>query len=266
MNAPTDYQPDAADLASLQRVLALHNQYPDKDADQLVDQLIQNCCLHVASQSAATAGLAVLPTLSMVAAFAVGAIANNLTNTQQQQTELLLDIATTYRYRFHPNEKQSYMAVALGLPTGKQPRQGAQQSQSAAEQLLAKGGQQLANQATQRLARSTVGKRLPVVNVTKAVGANLLMTYTAGQRAKAYIKTGPASVGTLEQSLGAALRGDGLKLSAWTQTALATTMADLSDTLMAGFDQGAQEVGRAAGRATRKFLTFWRNATTPKQD
>jgi hypothetical protein len=34
---------------------------------------------------------------------------------------------------------------------------------------------------------------------------------------------------------------------------------------MEGFDQGAQQAGRAAGRATRKFLDFWRDATTPKK-
>jgi hypothetical protein len=42
-------------------------------------------------------------------------------------------------------------------------------------------------------------------------------------------------------------------------------MSKLSDTLMEGFDQGAQQAGRAAGRATRKFLDFWRDATTPKK-
>ena len=90
------------------------------------------------------------------------------------------------------------------------------------------------------------------------------MAYTAGQRAKAYIKTGPASVSTLEQSIGAALKLEDLKLSEWTRESLAATMSNLSDTLIEGFDQGAQQAGRAAGRATRKLINFWRNATTPK--
>lgn len=256
---------DAADIASAQRVLALHKQYPDKTTDELVELVIRNGCMQVASQSAANAGLAILPALSIIGALAVGALANQMNATHQRQAELVLDIATIYGYRFRPNEKPFYLAVALGLPLGNQPAQRPNNNQSAAEDMLAKGGQQLAQQATQRLARSAVGRALPVVNVAKAAGSNVLLTYTAGQRAKAYIKTGPASVGPLEQSLGATMKLDGLKLSEWTQESLAATMANLSDTMMEGFDQGAQQVGRAAGRATRKFLDFWRNATTPKE-
>ena len=256
---------DAADIASAQRVLALHQQYPDKTADELVDLVIRNSCMQVASQSAANAGLAVLPALSIIGALAVGALANQINTTHQRQAELVLDIATLYRYPFRPNEKPYYLAVALGLPLGNHPNQRPSSNQNAAEDLLAKGGQQLARQATQRLARSAVGRALPVVNVAKAAGSNVLLTYTAGQRAKAYIKTGPDSVGTLEQSLGATMKLDGLKLSELTQESLAATMSNLSDTMMEGFDQGAQQVGRAAGRATRKFLDFWRDATTPKK-
>lgn len=255
---------DAADLASAQRVLALHRQYPDKSADELVELLIRNSCMKVASQSAATAGLAVLPALSIVGALAVGALSNQMNATHQSQAELVLDIAMIYRYPFRPNEKPYYLAVALGLPLGNNQNQPQRSNPSAAEDLLAKGGQQLAQQATQRLARSTIGRALPVVNVAKAAGSNVLMTYTAGQRAKAYIKTGPASVGTMEQSIGATMKLDELKLSEWTKESLAATMSNLSDSLMEGFDQGAQQVGRAAGRATRKFLDFWRDATTPK--
>jgi len=220
--------------------------------------------MQVASKGAANASLAVLPTLSIVGALAVGSLANQLNVTHQSQAELVLDIATLYGYRFRPNEKPYYLALALGSPPGSNQEQRQSPNQSAAEALLAKGGKQLAQQATQRLARSTAGRALPVVNVAKAVGSNVLMTYTAGQRAKAYIKTGPASVGSLEQSIGAVLQRDDLKLSAWTQESLAATMAKLSDTLMEGFDQGAQQAGRAAGRATRKLINFWRNATTPK--
>jgi hypothetical protein len=266
MENQLSHQPDAADLASLKRVLALHQKYPDKNRDELVEQLIQSYSMQVASKSAATAGMALLPALSIIGALAVGALSNSLNATHQSQAELALDIATVYGYRFRPNEKPFYLAVVLGAPMGKEQGQQAGRQPSAAEQLLTQGGQRLANQATQRLARSTVGRALPVVNVTKAVGTNLLMTYTVGQRAKAYIKTGPASVGSLEQSLGTSLSLDELKLSEWTRESLAATMAKVSDTLIENFDQGAQDLGRAAGRATRKLMTFWRNATTPKQD
>ena len=255
---------DAADVASAQRVLTLRRQYPDKTADELVDLCIRNCCLRVASKGAANAGLAVLPTLSMVGALAVGTLANQVNATQQSQAELVLDIATIYGYRFRPHEKPDYLAIALGLPGGNAQDQRQSSNPTAAEELLAKGGQQLAQQATQRLARSSVGRALPVVNVARAVGSHLLMTYTAGQRAKAYLKTGPASVSTLEQSIGAVLQREDLKLSEWTGESLAATMSKLSDTLMEGFDEGAQQAGRAAGRATRKLINFWRNATTPK--
>lgn len=255
---------DAADMASAQRVQALRLQYLDKTADELVDLRIRNSCLHVATKSAANTGMAVLPTLSMVGALAVGSLANQLNAPHQDQADLVLDIATIYGYRFHPNEKPYYLALALGLPVDKNQDKQQSSNPGAAETLLAKGGQQVANQATQRLVRSRAGRLLPVVNVAKAVGSHILLTYTAGQHAKAYIKTGPASVGTLEQSIGTALKREELNLSAWTQESLTATMTNLSDTLMAGFDQGAQQAGRAAGRATRHLINFWRTATTPK--
>lgn len=255
---------DAATMASVQRVQALRQQYPDKTADELVELWIRNSCLQVASKSAANVGLAVLPTLSMVGALAVGSLANQLNTPHQNQADLVLDIATIYDYRFQPNEKPDYLAIALGLSVDQDRDKRQSSTPNAAEALLAKGGQQVANQAIQRLARSSAGRVLPLVNMAKAVGSHVLMTYTAGQRAKAYIKTGPASVGTLEQSIGIALTREELNLSAWTQESLAATMSNLSDTLMAGFDQGAQQAGRAAGRATRKLINFWRNATTPK--
>lgn len=262
------HQPDAADLASAKRVLALHQKYPDKSRDELVDLLIRNSCLQVAGRSAVTAGAVALPTLGMIASLAVGTIANNMNNTHQSQAETVLDIATVYGYRFQPNEKPYYLAVVLGLQSSnpaQAQRNNQGTNQSGAEQLLAKGGQQLANQATQRLARSSIGRALPVVNVTRAAGSNLLMTYAAGQRAKTYIKSGPASVGDMESSISTLLKSDELKLSEWTMESISASMANLSDTLIEGFDQGAQDVGRAAGKATRKFLNFWRDATTPKR-
>ena len=258
------HQPDAADLASAKRVFALHQKYPDKSPDELVDLLIRNSCLQVAGRSAVTAGAVALPTLGMIASLAVGTIANNMSNTHQSQAEVVLDIATAYRYRFRPNEKPYYLAVALGLQSSN-PVKAESTNQNGAEQILAKGGQQLASQATQRLARSSIGRALPLVNVTRAAGSNLLMTYAAGQRAKTYIKSGPASVGDMESSISTLLKSDELKLSEWTMESISASMANLSDTLIEGFDQGAQDVGRAAGKATRKFLNFWREATTPKR-
>jgi hypothetical protein len=114
---------DAADIASAQRVLALHRQYPDKTADELVDLVIRNSCIQMASQSAANAGLAVLPAISIIGALAVGALANQINTIHQRQAELVLDIATIYRYPFRPNEKPFYLAVALGLPLDNQPNQ-----------------------------------------------------------------------------------------------------------------------------------------------
>lgn len=265
MHNNNDQAMDAADLASLRRVQVLRQQYPDKTADELVELRTRNGCLQVASKSAATAGLAVLPTLSMVGALAVGSVADQLNAPQQHQAELVLDIATIYGYWFRSNEKPEYVAIVLGLAGDQDQDQRQSRNPSAAEDLLAKGGQQVANQATQRLVRSRVGRMLPVVNVAKAIGSHVLMTYTIGQRAKTYIKSGPAAVGPLEQSIGTVLKLEELKLSAWTQESLTATLATLSDTLMAGFDQGAQQAGRAAGRATRNLINFWRNATTPKR-
>ena len=77
--------------------------------------------MRVASKGAANASLVVLPTLSMIGALAVGSLANQVNATQQSQAELVLDIATIYGYRFRPQEKPYYLAVALGLPVGNDP-------------------------------------------------------------------------------------------------------------------------------------------------
>lgn len=250
---------DPADLASIKRVLTLHQKYPDKTREELAEQMIRDHCIQVAGRGAVTASAAVLPTLGIIGSLAIGVISNATAN-QQSQSDLILDIATVHGYAFQPGEKQRYLALALGLTSGQ--RQPA--NQSATDQLLAKGGQQLANKAKQRMARASVGRALPVVNVATAAGSNVLMTYAAAQRAKAYIKHGPDSVGDMESDIAALLKSEELKLSEWTQESLAQSMNKLSDTLIEGFDQGAQDVGRAAGRAVRNFRSFWREATKPK--
>lgn len=252
-------QQDAADIASAQRVQALRQTYPGKSPDELAEQLIRTACLNVARRSAATAGIAVLPTVGMIGSLAVGALSNANVG-QQSQADLVLDIATIYGYRFRPQEKQRYLALALGLIDSNRQTT----NQNATDQLIAQGGQQLANKAKQRIARASVGRALPVVNMATAAGSNVLVTYAAAQRAKAYIKEGPDSVGDMGSDLAALLKSDELKLSEWTVESFSASMANLSDTLMEGFDQGAQQTGRAAGRAVRKFRNFWREATKPK--
>ena len=246
------------DAASMQRVVALRKNNPDKGPDELVDNLIRMRCLQVGGVGAATAGLAALPSLGMITAITGGSLID-LSSTNRLQVELLMDIATIYGYQFKPGEQQRYMIVALGVNTGNP--QG--NSQSATEQLISRGGQQLAQQATQRLAKKSVGRALPVIGAATSAGSNMMMTYAVGQRAKAYITTGPDSVGNLESSLGTALNE--LKRSDWTAESLSKTMTAISDAMIEGFDQGAQQAGRAAGRATRKLINFWRNATTPKE-
>lgn len=132
---------------------------------------------------------------------------------------------------------------------------------SAAEQLIKTGGQQLARKATQRIASKSVGRVIPVVGAASSAGSNILMTYSAAQRAKAYIKTGPDSVGDLETSIRSSLNMQELKLSDWTMESLASTMSSISDATFKGIDEGAQKAGRAAG----KFVKFLRKATKPKK-
>lgn len=250
-------EPDAADVASAQRVQLLRQNNPDKSQDALVNSLIQTRCLQVARIGVAKAGAAVLPTVGLVASMAIDSIPD-LGPIQQHQAELLLDIATIYGYKFQPEEKERYFILALGVNG----RDSAESGQSTADQLIAKGGQQLAQRATQSVARRGVGRALPAIGVASTAGSNILVTYTAAYRARTYIKSGPESVGDWETSVGRAMAQ--LKQSAWTSESLSTAMSGLSDTLMEGFDQGAQQAGRAAGRATRKLINFWRNATTPK--
>ena len=266
---PTDIEPDAAALASAQRVAILRQANPHLATDALVDTLVRNACLQVASVGAATAGMAILPTVRTLSMVAGGALAQ-LDSTQRLQVELMLDIATAYNYTFRPGEKQQYLALVMGVDTarGEQDITPSKQT-SATEQLLVKGGQQLANRARQSLIRKSAGRAIPVIGVATNAGSNVLMTYTAAQRARAYIQTGPASVADIQSSLQAALGGAELQLSEWTLESaamaagytMARTMNAVSDATIKGIDAGAQRAGRAAGR----FVRFLRNATTPKE-
>lgn len=263
INRTTDTpRKDSAALASAQRVLLLRKNNVNKSADELVDLLIRNRCLQVAGVGAATAGAAAIPGVGAVASVAVGSMVD-MDSTQKILTELVLDIATIYDYQFADGEKPRFMAVALGLNAS-----GQSESKSglnpATEQLIRQGGQQLARKATQRIAHKSVGRAIPVVGAATSAGSNILMTYSAAQRAKAYVTTGPESVGDLETSIRSALGLAELKLSDWTLESLPSSMTELSDAAFEGIDQGAQKAGRAAGKATRKFANFLRKATTPK--
>ncbi|MEM7538335.1 MAG: hypothetical protein AAF639_39570, partial [Chloroflexota bacterium] len=161
INVPNAIGNNPVDDASIQRVLELRESHPNKNADELVDLLIRNCCLQVAGVGAATAGAAAIPTVGALASVAVGSMVD-LNSTQRLLHELILDIATLYNYSFQPGEKEQYMQMALGLNDG---HANAGATPSAAEQLLIKGGQQLAQRATQRIAQKSVGRAIPVIGV-----------------------------------------------------------------------------------------------------
>lgn len=260
-NATNPVGSSPADAASIQRVHELRKSNPGKTADALVDLLIRNRCMQVAGVGAATAGAAAIPTVGALASVAVGSMVD-MDSTQRVLHELILDIATIYDYPFEPGEKEVYMQAALGLNSG---HSNAGTTPSAAEQLLVKGGQQLAQRATQRIAQKSVGRAIPVIGVATSAGSNILMTYSAAQRAKIYIQSGPDSVGDLETTLRSSLGMEELRLSDWTFESLSSSMSNLSDAAIEGFDQGAQKAGRAAGKATRKLAKFLRKATTPRQ-
>ena len=246
---------DASDVASTQRVLELRKNNPGKSTDALVEILVRNRCLQVAGVGAATAGAAAIPGVGAVASVAVGSMVD-LDSTHKVQSELVLDIATIYAYQFAPGEKQRFVYIALGLDAG-----GSKSAvNSATEQLIVKGGQQLARKATQRIASKSVGRVIPVVGVATSAGSNILTTYAASQRAKAYIQTGPDSVGDIETSIRSSLGMAEMKLSDWTFESVSASISNLSDATLKGFDQGAQKAGRAAG----KFVKFLRKAATPK--
>lgn len=94
-DASVSHEKDAADVASVQRVLALRQNNPDKSADELVDILVRNRCLQVAGVGAATAGAAAIPSVGAVASVAVGSMVD-MNSTNNVLAELVLDIATIY--------------------------------------------------------------------------------------------------------------------------------------------------------------------------
>lgn len=250
----------SAEDASRQRVEALRANHPGKSVDELVEVLIRKRCLQIASVGAATAGAAAIPSVGSVAPLAVGSVLD-LDATAKAQRELVLDIATLHNYRFKAGEQAEFFALTLEMnPFG---GDGGAVNPTA-EQLLKRGGQQLARQATQRFAHKSVARALPFVGVATSAGSNILMTYAAAQRAKAYITQGPESIGDWESSIRISLGVDELVLSDWTRESLASLVSTLSDAALDGIDQGAQKAGRAAGKATRKFAKFLQKATKPK--
>lgn len=246
------FNSDPLAVASAKRVTILRQKQRDKSDDELVDMLIRNRCLQVAGVGAATAGVAIIPSVGAIASVAVGSMVD-MNSTHKTQTELVLDIATIYGYEFAPDERQEFLMLALGAKKANEKAE-----LNATEQLLLKGGQQLAHKATQRVASKSAGRVLPVVGVATSAGSNILMTYSAGQRAKAYVKTGPESVDEMELSIRSALAKNELTLSNWTRRSLA-------DVALEGIDQGAIKAGRAAGKATRKLGKFLRNVGKPRK-
>lgn len=222
---------------ALQSVAELRLQHPEKSADELSDILIRQRCLQTARVGAATAGVAAIPGVGAVASAAVGSMVD-MDATRKIQALMIAEIAHIYRAALSDEEVLQLQVVTI---TG---------VDSDAEQLLSRGGKQLARSVAPRFLNKSVARAIPFFGMATSAGSNILMTYVIGQRTKSYIKDGPESVEDWETNIRAVIGMEEGKLTTW----LNETMTTVVDSALEGFDRGAQKAGRAAGKATRKVV------------
>jgi uncharacterized protein (DUF697 family) len=187
--------------AARERVAALREAQPEATPDELVEALIKQKCMQTGAVGAVTSGASVIPGVGTAASLTFG-VAADIGMTFKLQAELVLEIAAVYGRELNPTEKRNVVMLVTGISAG-------------AEQLLKNVGTRVAEKATERLARKSVTKAIPVLGVAASAGANVLSTYIIGRRAQAYFSLGPEAMGDWGESVRAITGVDERKFSAW---------------------------------------------------
>lgn len=172
---------DADEAAAAERVARLCENRPEAGAEELVQILIRNKYLQTGAVGAVTSGASLVPGLGTMMALTFG-VAADIGMTFKMQAELVLEVAAAYEHLLNPEEKRRVILLVTGISAG-------------ANHLLEKAGEQIAKKATERLARKSVTRAIPVIGVAASGGSNMLTTYIIGQRADAYFSRGPEAVG-----------------------------------------------------------------------
>jgi hypothetical protein len=192
---------EADEQAAAQRVANLRQRHPDATTDELAERLIRQRCMQAGMVGAVTSGASIIPGLGTVTTLVFG-VAADLKMTYTIQSELVLELAALYGHPVGLEDKRYIVALVTGMSAG-------------ANQLVRRAGTELAEQATQRLARRAVAKSIPVVGVAASGGINMVSTYLIGRRAQAYFRHDRATLVALDDQLRALTGVDERKLLAW---------------------------------------------------
>lgn len=187
--------------AAVQRVANLRQRHQDATPDELAERLIRQRCIQAGAVGAVTSGASIIPGLGTVTTLVFG-VAADLQMTYKIQSELVLELAAVYGHTVGIEDKRYIVALVTGMSAG-------------ANQLVRRAGTELAQQATQRLARRAVTKSIPIVGVAASGGINMVATYLIGRRAQAYFRHDRASLVEWDDQVRALTGVDERKLLAW---------------------------------------------------
>jgi mannose-6-phosphate isomerase len=238
--------------AAEKRVQYLRDKYPYESDPELVQRLIRSKCQQTGAIGAVTSGAGLIPGVGTAAAMTLG-VAADIGATFKLQSELVLEIATVYDYPLSETEKQRIVMIITGISTG-------------TTTLAFRTGEKVALRAGERFAGKAVLKALPVLGVIASAGTNVMSTYVIGQRADAYFRLGPESVGSWTDSLRAITGVDERTIGQWlvesgksTGTMITDTVSTSKSALNTGVTTGkavisssvnrASEVGKTVGEA-----------------
>jgi hypothetical protein len=268
MDKLVDYIHKADDVAAAERVQAIRQQRPAASTDDVVQELIRRKCIKAGSVGAVTSGAALIPGLGTLASLTFG-VAADVGLTFKLQTELVLEIAAAHDKRLSDDEKQRVVLLVTGLSMG-------------TNQAVTRLGSRMSRLATERLARRSVAKAIPVIGVAASAGVNVVSTYIIGRRAHAYFSLGEAEMKDWAESLRALTGVDERQIASWLSEAawqswgmigegvkgIASTIRSAGDTTgnilvdagrdLVGWSHRMGQKMWAGGEAVGNYVLWWR--------
>ena len=235
MDKLVDYIHKADDVAAAERVQAIRQQWPEASTDDVVQELIRRKCIKAGSVGAVTSGAALIPGLGTLASLTFG-VAADVGLTFKLQTELVLEIAAAHDKRLSDDEKQRVVLLVTGLSMG-------------TNQAVTRVGSRMSRLATERLARRSVARAIPVIGVAASAGVNVVSTYIIGRRAHAYFSLGEAEMKDWAESLRALSGVDERQIASWLSEAAWQSWGMIGEGV-----KGIVSTIRSAGDSTGNIL------------
>lgn len=192
---------DADQAAAAKTAEQARTKNPDLTIEEVADILIKRKCFSTGAVGAITSGVSILPGIGTVVALTFGAAAD-MSMTFKQRAELVLEISALYGHTLTPQDKRNAILLVTGIGAGSQ-------------QLAVKGGEKIAQKATETLASQAAAKAIPFIGVGVSAGTNILTTYVIGERAKRYFGRDLDELEDWADSLVAITGADELRIGEW---------------------------------------------------